>query len=189
MPNVFFTSRPTRIAPDVLVGRLAAALADQLPPAAITVQTAGTDVVLTWEDGPAVATVVSVVGAVANWEVRTPAAPPTRRGAPGIVVDRRFSERALAVAVVRYQGSNVRPYHSGDDRAVLALVELLEVDDPARSGYPVPDAMAELLLTAPDHPDLGARAGPHASPADRLAAKLTWLGYDRLWETAWSAVT
>ena len=104
------------------------------------------------------------------------------------MLDRSLSDRALAVAVVRYRASNVRPYHSGSEKAVAALTELLEVDDPGRSGYPVPDAMADLLLAAPEPDALDERAGPDPSRADRLAAKLELLGYDRLWHTAWSGV-
>ena len=189
MPNVFFRSKPMRVAPSELAERLAAALEAELPGAGIDVAAAGGDVALSWEDGPAAGTVADVVAGVVNWEVRTPAAAPTKAGAPSVVLDRRFSDRALAVAVVRYQASHVRPYHSSGEGAVAGLVALLEVEDPARSGYPVPDTMAELLLEADDPDDLDARSGSDPSPADRLAAKLTALGYDRLWEVAWSRVT
>ena len=170
--------------------RLAAELASSFPEAAIeTTVGAGDEVVLDWEDGPAAATVADVVARLANWEVRSVAAPPTKAGAPAVLLARRFSPDALAVAVVRYQASNVRPYDSSSPSAVERLTALLEVDDPGRSGYPVPDAMAALLLRAPDPDGLAERLGDDASPADRLAAKLGALGWDRLWHEAWSAVT
>lgn len=189
MPNVFFRSRPSRMRPEDVRDRLSAALAARLPAATIdaSVDEAGS-VVLTWADGPAAGAVADVVGHVVSWEVRTLGAPPGKEGAPAVLLARALSERALAVAVVRFRASNVRPYDSTSDRAVAGLTALLEVDDPARSGYPVPDAMAELLLAAPDPADLDARTGPDASRADRLAAKLEALGYDRLWTTAWSGV-
>ena len=190
MPNVFFRTRPTRVEPGVLRERLVTALASALPGAQVDVEVgAGDEVVLRWLDGPAAAAVADVVGDVVNWEVRSVGAPATKPGAPAVLLARRFSPLALAVAVVRFQASNVRPYDSTSPTAVERLTALLEEDDPARSGYPVPDAMAALLLAAPDPEDLDERVGPDATPADRLAAKLGSLGWDRLWHEAWSGVT
>ena len=187
---MFFRSRPTRIEARVLRDRLAGALSTSLPGAAIEAAVGtGDEVVLSWEDGPAAGTVADVVATVANWEIRTVAAPAAKAGAPAVLLARRFSSAALAVAVVRYQASNVRPYDSTNPTSVERLTALLEVDDPSRSGYPVPDAMASLLLAAADPEDLAERVGEDASPADRLAAKLGALGWDRLWHEAWSAVT
>ncbi len=189
MPNVFFRSKPTRIAPGELRDRLAAALATELGGASFDVAVGdATSVVVRWDDGPAAGTVADVVAGVVNWEVRTPGAPAARDGAPAVLLARTFSDRALAVAVVRYRASNVRPYASGSEKAATGLTALLEVNAPARSGYPVPDAMADLLLAAPDPDDLHERAGVDPSRADLLAAKLEALGYDRLWHTAWSGV-
>ena len=189
MPNVFFRSKPSRISPEDLRDRLTAALAARLPTAGVEAAVGqGGSVVLTWHDGPAAGTVADVVAEVVNWEVRTLGAPAGKEGAPAVLLGRTLSDRALAVAVVRFRASNVRPYDSRRDAAVAGLTALLEVDDPARSGYPVPDAMADLLLAAPDPADLDHRTGPEPSRADRLAAKLEALGYDRLWHTAWSGV-
>jgi hypothetical protein len=189
VPNVFFRSKPSRIPPVEVRDRLSSALSEALGGVTIDVVVDDSGVVVArWDDGPAAGTVADVVAGVVNWEVRTPGAPAAKEGAPAVVLDRSLSDRALAVAVVRYRASSVRPYHSGSDKAVAALTELLEVDDPARSGYPVPDAMADLLLVADDPEALDERAGPDASRADRLAAKLELLGYDRLWHTAWSGV-
>ena len=187
---MFFRSRPTRIEAGVLRDRLAAELASRLPGTAIDAAVGtGDEVVLSWEDGPAAGTVADAVAAVVNWEVRTVAAPAAKAGAPAVLLARRFSPRALAVAVVRYQASNVRPYDSANPSALERLIALLEVDDPGHSGYPVPDAIASLLLAAPDPDGLAERVAEDASPADRLAAKLGALGWDRLWHEAWSAVT
>ena len=189
MPNVFLRSKPTRIEPEALRVKLAEVLAAALGPPALTVEVGeGHEVVLTWTDGPSTASVVDLVAEVVNWEVRTVAAPPAKAGAPAVLLARRFSPAALAVAVVRYQASNTRPYDSSQASAVERLGALLDVDGPASSGYPVPDAMAALLLSAADPEDLDERTGPEASPADCLAAKLVALGYDRLWHEAWSAI-
>jgi hypothetical protein len=189
VPNVSFRSKPSRVPPAELRERLAAALAATPGTACVEVAVGeGRQVVLRWVDGPAAGTVADLVATVVNWEVRTVGAPPSKPGVPSVVLARAFSDAALAVAVVRYQASNVRPYASSSERAVATLGELLEVDDPAHCRYPVPAAMAEQLLAAPDPADLDVLAGPDASPADRLAAKLAALGYDRLWNVAWKAV-
>ncbi len=189
MPNVFFRSKPDRIRPDELRSRLTAALAEAVPGATIDVVAGtGDEVVVQWLDGPAAATVADVVAGVVNWEARTAGAPAAKEGAPSVVLDRALSDRAVAVAVVRFRASNVRPYDSTRPKAVIGLTALLEVDGPARSGYPVPDAMADLLLATPDPAGLDERCGPDPSRADRLAAKLETLGYDRLWHTAWSGI-
>jgi hypothetical protein len=111
--------------------------------------------------------------------------PPERPGAPAVLLDRELSDAALAVAVVRFAGSNPRPYDSGNPKAVETLGRLLDEDDPARSGYPVVDRMAELLLEQGDRE----AAGTGASRADHLAAALTALGYDALWRVAWSELS
>lgn len=187
---MFLRSKPTRIEPAALRERLLGTLATALPDAAIEVELAPeSSVVLRWLDGPAAATVAEIVAGEVNWEVRTAAALPAKPGAPAVLLARRFSPLALAVAVVRHQASNVRPYDSTSPASLEKLTALLEVDDPARSGYPVPDVMAALLLAAPDPPGLDEQLAADASPADRLARKLGALGYDRLWHEAWSAVT
>lgn len=179
-PNVFFRARPTKLGAAEAAARVAELLPD------VAVEVAGDDVALSWEDGPAAASVAAAVATVVNWEVRTPSQPSERPG-PSVLVRRTFSPAALAVAVVRHQGSSVRPYDSSDPRAVASLSGLLEIDGPARSGYPVVDAMATLLLDAPDPDGLAVPDG--ASPADRLSAKLQAVGYDALWARAWSSVT
>lgn len=183
---ISFRRRPTRIAPDELAERLGAALREAFPDVEIGVHTTGHEAVVSWHDGPAAGSVADVVGTVVNWDVRTPAAPPERAGTPSVVLERTFSDRALAVAVARFAGANVAPYRSDDARAVGRLSALLEVDDPAVSGYPVPDAVAGLLLEAPRPPMLDVPADP--TRADVLAATLAALGYERLWEVAWAAV-
>ena len=179
--SVFFRSRPTRVEPEDLRRRLQAALDERWPEASFAVRLEGRDPVVTWHDGSAPSAVTELVGGLVNWEVRGARTPPERPGAPAVLLDRSLSDAALAVAVVRFAGSHPRPYDSERPQAVEDLAQLLDVDDPARSGYPVVDRMAELLLEQRP-PDA---AGPDASPADHLAAALTALGYDALWAVAW----
>ena len=179
--SVFFRSRPTRIDPEDLRRQLAAALAARWPGAAFDVGLDGGSPVVSWHDGPAPSAVTEVVGGLVNWEVRGVGVPAERAGAPAVLLDRRLSDAALAVAVVRFAGSNPRPYDSENPKAVATLGLLLDEDDPATSGYPVVDRMAELLLERGDRE----AGGPGASRADHLAAALTALGYDALWAIAW----
>ena len=183
--SVFFRSRPTRIDPDDLRRQLAAALAGRWPEATFDVRLDGRTPVIAWHDGPAATSVTELVGGLVNWEVRGIRVPPERPGAPAVLLDRSLSDAALAVAVVRFAGSNVRPYDSGTPKAVETLASLLDEDDPARSGYPVVDRMAELLLERGDRE----AGGPGASRADHLAAALTALGYDAVWTVAWKELT
>jgi hypothetical protein len=183
--SVFFRSRPTRIDPEDLVRQLAASLGGRWPAAAFDVRLDGSTPVVAWHDGPAPSSVTDVVAGLVNWEVRGVAVPPERPGAPAVLLDRTLSDAALAVAVVRFAGSNPRPYDSATPRAVETLGRLLDVDDPGTSGYPVVDRMAELLLERADRE----AAGPGASRADHLAAALTALGYDALWTVAWKELT
>jgi hypothetical protein len=179
--SVFFRPRPTRVEPEELCRRLRTALGERWPDASFEVRLDEGNPVVAWHDGPAPTAVAELVGGLVNWEVRGARTPPERPGATAVLLDRSLSDAALAVAVVRYAGSHPRPYDSDRPQAVEDLGHLLDVDDPGRSGYPVVDRMAELLLERRP-PDA---SGPDASPADRLAAALTALGYDALWAVAW----
>jgi len=183
--SVFFRSRPTRIDPEDLRRRLAAALADRWPGSPFDVRLDEDGPVVAWHDGPAPSAVTEVVAGLVNWEVRGRHVPPERPGAPAVLLDRELSDAALAVAVVRFAGSNPRPYDSDNPRAVETLGRLLDADDPASSGYPVVDRMAELLLERGDRQ----AGGAGASRADHLAAALTALGYDALWTVAWKELS
>jgi hypothetical protein len=187
--RVTFRARPTRLSRDELRSRLATELATAFsdPDHGVEVDVAAQDAdpVLRWHDGPAASAVADAVGRVVNWEVRAASAPAARAGAPAVLLARTLSDRALAVAVVRWQASNVRPYTSTDERATAGLAELLDVDDPARPGYPVVEAMADLLLASPEPPELDTQLPRDATRADRLAVKLRLLGYDALWAVAW----
>lgn len=185
-PNVFFRPRPTKLGPEEAVLRLGSALGAAFPSAGLEVRLDGGIPVVAWHDGPAGERVAGVIGSVVNWEVRTRRPAAARAGGPAVLLDRSFSAAALAVAVIRHQASHVRPYASTDEGAVASLSALLEVDDPALSGYPVVDAMATLLLEAPEPG--GMTLPDDATPADRMAAKLTALGYDTLWGIAWKGI-
>jgi hypothetical protein len=183
--SVFFRPRPTRVEPEDLRRRLLAALAERWPDGGFEVRLDDGTPVVAWHDGPAAGSVAGVVAGLVNWEVRGVAMAPERPGAPAVLLDRSLSDAALAVAVVRFAGSNVRPYDSANPKAVETLGRLLDEDDPATSGYPVVDRMAELLLERGDP----AAGGPDASRADHLAAALTALGYDAVWRVAWTELT
>jgi hypothetical protein len=153
----------------------------------------GAPVVLSWSGGPSPSAttdaVAEVVGDLAGWQVQLvlpgQATPPA--SAPQHLVLRRdLDEAALAVAVVRFQGSRGRPFSSEAERDRAPMHELLDADDPARSGYPVVDAMAALLLAEPEPPADAPR--PLPTPLDRMAWRLEAAGYDRLWATAWAGV-
>ena len=179
--SVFFRSRPTRIGPEDLCRQLASALAERWPAAPFDVRLEDGTPGVCWHDGPAPTAVTEVVAGLVNWGVRGVGVPPERAGAPAVLLDRRLSDAALAVAVVRFAGSNPRPYDSSTPKAVETLGRLLDEDDPSTSGYPVVDRMAELLLERGDRE----AGGAGASRADHLAAALTALGYDALWAVAW----
>ena len=141
-----------------------------------------------WHDGPAEASVAEAVGELPGWRFAVALEGHGAAGVPGdddrrspIWLRRSFSDEALAVAVVRFQASAVRPYDSSREGSEARLRDLLDVDDPARSGYPITDAMAALLLADPPVDD-------DASPtrADAWSRRLTELGYDRLWNQAYA---
>jgi hypothetical protein len=163
--------------PDVV-----ALLAEAFPATAFTV--AGPDAApsIAWTDGPAEGSVSTALGDVAGWQVMSGALggdPPS--GTTPLWLHRTLSVRALANGVVRYQASGVRPFDGDDPKARERLWAILEEDDPADSGYPLTDAMAEMLLAAVDP------HGPEPT-ASALSLKLQELGYDSLWARAWATV-
>lgn len=185
VPSVFFRKqdKPTPMDPAELVRRLTEELTAAFQKAAIEVVDGSHAPALRWCDGPAPSAVASVVGTIVNWQVVAVDATQAPSRGPVVLLDRYYSAAALAVAVVRFRGSHVRPYSSADPGAVEGLAELLDIDDPGRSGYPVVDTMAALLVDAPEPPEV-----EHLAGADRLSAKLSALGYDSLWSVAWSSV-
>jgi len=162
-----------------------AALGRDLPGTAFTVDDERS---VTWHDGPAEATVAGVVGELPGWrlvvalEATDAAAVAAEDRRQPLWLRRTFSDEALAVAVIRFQASSVRPYDSAREGAEAVLRDLLDVDDPARSGYPLTDAMADLLLADPPPADDGS-----PTRADAWSRRLTDLGYDRLWNQAYAA--
>lgn len=142
---------------------------------------------LAWHDGPAEATVAGVVGELPGWRLVVAldatdlAAVTAEDRRQPLWLRRTFSDEALAVAVIRFQASSVRPYDSTREGAEAALRDLLDVDEPVRSGYPLTDAMAALLLADPPPAD-------DATPtrADAWSRRLSDLGYDRLWNQAYA---
>ena len=84
--------------------------------------------------------------------------------------DRSFSAGALARAVIRFQGSGVRPFDPARDGAPARLWAILEEDDPAAGSYPLVEAMTAMLLDGYDGP----------ADAASLSRRLQDLGYDAL---------
>jgi len=140
-----------------------------------------------WTDGPGPSTVTAALGDLPGWTlVEGPAASDLSTGGPVLHLDRTLSDAALAVCLVRFYASRGRHWHSTEGPAHRdAWRALTAADDPARSGYPIPDTVARLMLTEPDPPDLP--AGP--TRADELSAKLASIGYERLWAVAFAAVS
>jgi hypothetical protein len=134
--------------------------------------------VVRWHHGPTERAVAQCVGSPAGWSLVSTLAGPDDDAHAGVVLhlDRSYSVRALAIGVVRYRAAHPRRYDSGDARARRRLWAILDEDDPERSGYPLSDAMADLLL---------ADAGD-ADTADALAQRLDALGFDALWNRAWA---
>jgi len=169
--------------------RVEAALQRGFPGAAIIIHE---EPAVSWHDGPSEASVAGAVGELPGWRMLIALSDPA--GAEKVAEDgdrrnpvwlrRSFGDEALAVAVVRYQASTVRPYDSARPGAEAKLRDLLDIDDPTSSGYPLTDAMAALLLAEPPDPDDVA-----PTRADAWAHRLTALGYDRLWNQAYAEAT
>jgi hypothetical protein len=143
---------------------------------------------VSWHEGPAEGTVAAVMGEVPGWACESTMLGPDPDAASGVRVvrfERSFSDAALALAVVRYQASGVRPYERARAGAVERLWAILEEDDPSSSGYPITDAIRDLLVAAPDPPDVTAWSD---DPAERWAQKLAAIGYDHLWNQAYASV-
>jgi hypothetical protein len=141
---------------------------------------------VSWTDGPAGETYADAVGDLPGWTwmAGDPGGDVTVAG-PVLFVRRDLSELATAIAVVRFYGSQGRHWSSSEGaRGRDAWRALTEIDDPARSGYPIPDTIAALLLAEPAPP--GLPTGP--TRGDALAAKLAAIGYEKLWAVAFAAV-
>jgi len=141
-----------------------------------------------WHLGPAITSVQSAVGEVSGWSwaavapALDPAEPPAGRDT--LWIRRSFSERALATAVVRFYGMHSRYFSTAEERYRADIAAICDVDDPERSGYPIVDAVVDLLLERPD-PSPGPATG---NVLDDLAAKMRRLGYENLWAVAYSRV-
>jgi hypothetical protein len=146
-----------------------------------------TDAVVSWHEGPAEGSVAAVMGDVPGWACESTMLGPDPNAASGVRVvrfERSFSDAALALAVVRYQASGVRPFERARPGAVERLWAILEEDDPSSSGYPITDAIRDLLVAAPDP----AGVAWSDDAAERWAQKLAAIGYDALWNRAYASV-
>ncbi|GAC1594810.1 MAG: hypothetical protein NVS3B21_17200 [Acidimicrobiales bacterium] len=157
-----------------------------------TFEIAGPDAVpaVSWTDGPAGETFVDAVGDLPGWTLRA-GDPGGAVSVPGPVlyVRRDLSDAALAVAVIRFYGAQGRHWSSSEGTTGReAWRAVTQIDDPARSGYPIPDTMAALLLDAPAPEGIAFPSGDTASRADAMAAKLAGVGYEKLWAVAFAAV-
>ena len=158
----------------------------------VEVDDGGGPLVLRWAGGPAPSTVLTAAGDLPGWDAVAPppgVAPAPDLGTTTVALVRHLSERALAVGVVRFQASAGRPWSSLATRDHDRFGAIVDVDHPAveRSGYPVVDAMVELLLAEPA--PAGPPPRPLPTPADELAWRLEVAGYDRLWAVAWSRLS
>lgn len=148
---------------------------------------AGDEPVVSWFEGPAEGSVAAAVGDVPGWRVESSLLGPDPDAPAGgsriLRFVRSFSDAAWALAVVRFQASGVRPFERARPGALDRLWAILEEDDPATSGYPLTDAIRDLLMAAPDP-----EGEPPADPAEFWAWKLAAIGYDRLWSQAWATV-
>lgn len=165
--------------------RLVAA-AERYP--AVTFSIAGPDdePAVSWTDGPAGETFVDAVGDLPGWTLVAgdPGGDVAVDG-PVLFVRRDLSDEAIAVAVVRFYAAQGRHWSAAEGPAGRdAWRALTAVDEPARSGYPIPDLVARLLLDTPD-PD-GMSGG--GTRAEVLAAKLAAIGYEKLWAVAFAAI-
>lgn len=148
-----------------------------------------------WCDGPAVATVQAAAGELTGWEwiatMPDVEAGPARPEPAGRVWARRaYTERALVTGLVRFYGMRSRYFTTADERYFEEFVGVLDTDDPARSGYPIVDAVVDAALAAPDPDPVAATADRAAGAAtiDVLSARLRRIGYERLWAQAYKAV-
>jgi hypothetical protein len=154
-------------------------------PSDLTVST-GEPCWVRWHEGPAIATLMDLVGETPGWEWRSvspavePSEPPV--GEAGVLWARRsLSRQALAVALVRFYGAMGRHFTTEDERGRQRFAEICDCDDPAVSRYPIVDHIADALLAAP-------QADPSATHIDELSAALRAIGYERLWAAAFKAV-
>lgn len=138
--------------------------------------------VLRWQDGPGESTVAAALGEPAGWGFTL--VEPADDEPDQLWLDRSFTPEALAVGIVRFQASHPLPYDSARPDHRASLRQILDEDDPARSGYPLTDAMAALLLAADDP----AADGPAPTPADRLSRRLVAVGHEALWNRAYATV-
>lgn len=143
--------------------------------------------VAAWTDGPGPETVAAAIGPPAGWTlVAGPPGGDVAAAGPVLHLDRTLSDPAVAVCLVRFYASRGRHWHSDDSPAHQEVWRTLTgADDPQRCPYPIPAAIAGLLLEAPDPP--GLPGGP--TRADVLSAKLAAVGYERLWAVAFARVS
>jgi len=181
VPQLFGHGLGAKPSWDELRERLDVELADRWPATRWEIA----DETVTWTDGPAESSVVEAVLDIPGWQpIVEGRPPPDTKASSTLVLSRLFGDRALAVGVVRYRSSSTRPFDSAREGAVDRLRDILDVDDPGTSGYPLTDAMAELLLVLPwpgEPPEV-------PSPADRWALKLEALDFNALWNRAYAEV-
>lgn len=169
-------SRPSPLPPDescaLLAARLGAAFPSAAPAVEIVAAAAGEEIAVRWQDGPSTAAVRVAAGEVPGWSWEG-------SGDRRLRAERSYSDAAIARALVRFYGSQGRHYDPDDERRREAFVTLLDVDDPGRSGYPVVDAIADLLLLEADR-----SAEPGDDRVRTLSDRLRDAGYERLWAVA-----
>jgi hypothetical protein len=170
-----------------LRARLSEDVPAAFPATSFAFSSADDEPLVSWHEGPAEGSVAAVMGEVPGWGCQSTMLGPDPDAPSGVRVvrfERSFSDAALALAVVRYQASGVRPFERSRPGALERLWAILEEDDPSSSGYPITDAIRDLLVAAPE-PDGVAWSD---DPAERWSQKLAAIGYDALWNQAYASV-
>ncbi|MFI5042544.1 MAG: hypothetical protein ACHQNA_11980 [Acidimicrobiales bacterium] len=184
MPPRWLRSRPERPSWLAVRERFAALAPEHFAPTRFEIGGPLDQPSIAWLDGPGPDRVAEALGDLPGW---TLIAGPSGGDIGGdelvLALDRRLSDAALAIAVVRFYASQGRHWHSRARPADQGIWRALTgIDDPAKSGYPIPDAIARMLLEAPD--PVALPDGP--TRADVLASKLAIVGYDKLWAVAFA---
>lgn len=186
------TTKPTWAA---LRQRLSSELPARFPATGFDLSGPDDEPRVSWYDGPAEGSVAAVAGDAAGWTIESSMLGPDPSDSPRsasrrLLLVRSFSSRALTLAVVRFRASNVRPFDPERPGSAETLWAILEEDDPATCRYTLIQTIVDLLAGADDPTGEPIPAhGDTTTIAAAWSAKLERLGYDTLWNRAWSTTS